>query len=71
MRGSITRTDAGTYRLRVGGPRKANGARSWITRTVRTDRAGAEQALARLLVEVGAGQHIGHDATIADTVESR
>jgi integrase len=70
MRGSITRTPAGTYRLRVEGPRTPDGQRRYITRTIRGDRTAAEQALHRLLVEVGAGQHIGTDATITQTVEA-
>jgi integrase len=70
MRGSITKTSAGTYRLVVDGPRRPDGRRRYITRTHRGDRAGAEQTLARLLVEVGAGQHIGIEATVSETVES-
>lgn len=70
MRGSITRTPAGTYRLRVEGPRQPDGRRSYITRTVRGSRDDAEAALARLLVETGNGHHTGHDATIAQLIDA-
>lgn len=70
MAGSIEPRGKGVFRLRVEGPPKANGKRRYVTRTHHGTARSAETALARLLVEVGRGEHVGEDATVADLLES-
>lgn len=70
MAGSIEERSRGVYRLRVEGPRRADGRRRYVTRTHRGTAKTAQQALAQLLVEVGRGEHVGDDATVTDLLES-
>lgn len=69
MRGSIQKrgdrwrivVDAGT----------TNGKRRQITRNIDGTRKDAEAALARLLVDVGRGEHVGHDVTVDQLIDAR
>lgn len=70
MAGSIEERGRGVYRLRVEGPRRADGRRRYVTRTHRGTAKTAQQALTQLLVEVGRGEHVGDDATVTDLLES-
>ena len=63
-RGSIHQHTPSTYRLRVEVAPYADGRRRWVTRTVRGSHADAEDALARLIVEVADGFHQGEAGTL-------
>lgn len=70
MKGSIQKRGT-KWRLVVdAAPDPVTGKRRQVIRTVAGGKRTAEDALARLLVEVGAGQHIGHDATLGQLVDA-
>lgn len=63
MRGSIQQRGEGSWRLRVYVGRDPDGKKKYVQRTTRGDRGDAERALAKLLLEVGDGRHLGDEST--------
>jgi integrase len=71
MRGSITKRPNGAWHIVVeAGRDPVTGRRRRTVRDVRGLRRDAEAVLAKLLVDVGGGHHLGHDCTVAEMVEA-
>lgn len=67
MRGSVDRRGADSWRVRVYlGRHPETGKRRFATRTVHGTRKDADEACAKLLLEVGAGFHASDEHTVAD-----
>lgn len=69
MRGSIQKRGV-KWRIVVDAG-STNGKRRQVTRHVAGSRKDAEAALARLLVDVGRGEHVGHDVTVDQLIDAR
>lgn len=68
--GSIREIREGYYELRVSAPSPLAGGRPrQISRGFRGSRKGAQQALARLVSEVGGGRHVATEGTVAMLME--
>lgn len=69
--GSIRHINDTTWRISVELPNDpSTRKRRQATRTIRGTRKDAEVALDRLKIEVGQGQHLGFDCTLAETIEA-
>jgi integrase len=70
VKGSIVKRGKGFRLIVEAGADPVTGRRRQVTRTVRGTRAHAELELARLLVEIGRGDAIGHDATVSQLLDA-
>jgi integrase len=71
MRGHVRERGKGRWQVVVeAGTDPVTGKRRQVYRAVRGTRRQADEVLARLLVEVGHGSHLGSDSTIAELLEA-
>ena len=66
MRGHLEARGNDTWRAKVYLGRGPDGAKRNVTRTVRGSKRHAEEVLAQLIVEAGAGAHDVTDGTLGD-----
>ncbi len=70
MRGSIEKRGNGSWRLRVyAGADPDTGTKRTISRTVRGTKRQAEDALNRLLLDVGDGRHLSSSLTVGELLD--
>lgn len=70
--GSVRQLSGGRWRITVSaGVDPVSAKRRQVVRHVRGSRDEAEIARAQLLIDVGRGEHVGHDGTLDDLIDAR